>query len=363
MCRLVLLLLAGFIMGQSSCPTTPTDSACAAYALDSSNVTTLTGSLCGQMPHMTSCTLPSTAYSNPFQWYATICFDMPSMSSCQPYLKMCGTQLPLTGLAQQCSRYPPLASFPSTATVTKAIYSICSEMNMADCSACKISGADAIYANCDLLDTYAKLCMSMPGMQQCAAYSSMCAANPSLTWCPASSSVELGPTMLMYFHTGIRDYILFQSWVPTNSWQYTVALVGCFLLAVVYEGLTAWSTILEIGWRKELRSSVASSSAITMDAFGAQPVQKPVVPVWSHLAGMSHGAAGVKAALCRSLLRFLTISLSFVLMLVVMSFNVGIFFVVMFGYSVGTFLFAPIAKGALSEGESLLLAEDTKDCH
>ncbi|KAJ2997085.1 hypothetical protein HDV02_005899 [Globomyces sp. JEL0801] len=338
----------------SQCPSNPTDSGCAAFTMSDANITASSGSLCKQMPGMPSCELQkscasrgkSDSYCSPFALYATQCTDMNTMSDCSTYNKMCGSN-PSVALPSQCKALP-LTAFPSTEKTTQLIYGICTSMTMSGCETCKIKSAEETYASCDLIGTYAKLCQAMPDMSQCQAWKSMCKATPDLPYCESTStgSATAPPEMRMYFHTGISDYVLFQTWVPRTGGQYALYWSLCFLLAIVYEALQVFVTLQEVKWSQEAFSSNSKSDT----------------PFWVHIAGLSHGFAGFKVAVARGLLRIITSTLAYALMLVAMTFNVGLFFSVIGGFGLGTVLFAPIAKHYQASAVGSDISK-SYDCH
>ena len=156
------------------------------------------GILCGQMPGMPGCsllkqcledshTLPSSYCSNS-SLIADICtYDMPRMSACLNFT---------------CDNCVPLPNLPTSVVATRAIFSICSEMNMDGCSNCRISSNASTYANCDLLGTYGQLCRAMPEMSQCESWNQMCSSSPGIKLCDYQGMAS-APVMKMYFHTGI----------------------------------------------------------------------------------------------------------------------------------------------------------------
>lgn len=346
------------------CPTNPNDAQCASYTLPNVNVSILSNDLCTQMPYMTTCLLKKEcdkglvgSFCLPFSTYSSICMDMPTMKSCSSYNNQCGNS-PETALSNQCKANPPLKSFPSTKDVTRQIFSICNEMNMDGCDKCKISGPEATYSNCDIMQVYTQLCTAMPDMPQCTAYKTMCSTTPSLTWCSSSSSKLsedlFPPSMLMYFHTGIRDYILFKEWVPSTTMEYIGSLIAVFLFALFYEAFQVY-----IAYQEQLLQGIPIPSPIVKrtDEFGVSNSDSLSLPTWyKHIAGLSTGLKGFQTALLTSLIRLISASWALLLMLIVMSYNVGMFVAVVSGYFVGSLLFVPILRGTFNQGSL------NKDC-
>ena len=72
----------------------------------------------------------------------------------------------------------------------------------------------------------------------------MCSLTPSLPFCSQDAviSPDAPPTMKMFFHTGLADYVLFEGWVPRTGLQYTGTVIALFFLCVFYEFLIAFHT-------------------------------------------------------------------------------------------------------------------------
>ncbi|RKO91583.1 Ctr copper transporter family-domain-containing protein [Blyttiomyces helicus] len=339
----VAALLLSPVTAQSLCPTNPSDPACSTYTLPDTNASASLTNLCSQMPYMVGCSLASlckqsptsapAAACTPFSLLADVCAaDMPGMSACSNYGKMCGNSsvaLPATAPAQ-CRSSPALASLPSTMTATAQISSICNEMPMTGCDACQIrQGASFPSNNCDVLGTYALLCQAMPGMSQCGQWAAMCASNPALSYCATGDSSSAPPLMRMFFHTGLADYVLFESWVPRTNGQFTGAFIAIFLAAFLYEGYLAYNALLEASWAKSVRTFPGTDDA----------------PAPASLLKERLVRAGIRFAS-----RFIGATAAYALMLITMTFNVGLFFAVVVGLAVGSAVFADVVRQGENKG-------------
>jgi len=264
MAFLLSTILISSLNAQLNCIEAPKDASCSLYKYPDSNSTQDTASLCSQMSFMVGCSVQKSCKSStigfcaPFSILGDICDgDMPRMKACKSYTSLCeitgtGDQAtpsspPIVGV-QQCSSQPPIPSLPSSLLASQKIKSICSEMNMVGCDRCKDTGST--YMNCDLLDTYSYLCKAMPNMNQCAEWKQMCSLTPSLPFCSqdAATSPDSPPTMKMFFHTGLADYVLFEEWVPRTVLQYIGTVIALFFLCVFYEFLLAYHTVMEASW-------------------------------------------------------------------------------------------------------------------
>ena len=340
-------LLFSYVLGQ--CPTNTTDSSCASFRLPDANASLLLSDLCVQMPGMPGCSLNLTCsndpWCNPFSLYAAACIDMPGMTSCATYNNMCGSNH-RTSLVSQCNQ-ATIANLPSSSKVTQNIYGICSSMSMPGCEKCSIKSSSSTYASCDLLGVYSSLCASMPEMSQCSDWSSMCSSTPSLSFC-TTGNAELPPPMQMFFHSGISDYILFQRWVPRTNGQYAGAVMACFIAAFLYEALQTWLAIFEIKWAHESKKRSHTLSCIdelTEDAFKtSSSVFYDAKSPLSLLFGYNNGITGFQIALTRGFFKLIMVTVGYLLMLISMTFNIGLFLAIVCGFAVGTVCFAPVAK-------------------
>jgi len=382
-----LLFFIASAFAQTECPTNAEDAACADFTLTDMQLQMNIDMLCNMMPGMTTCSLKDSCKDcSLFSSYANLCQDMPNMMGCQDYTKMCGTN-PMMSENKQCKDMNNMAlkDIPATTPTTRAIFSMCNSHAMDGCNDCQIADENAVTAECDVLATFTKLCTGMPNMAECESFTQMCTSNPSLEYCQEGSPLRTYTPMLMFFHTGINDYILFQDWVPRTDGQYALAWILIFLSAIGYEALTTYQAMCELNWRKSQTEKLKGNatavdlSVCAPDDFGAREagartagssdsdhtqISNTTVPFWKIIGGFNQGFEGVKVAFVRSLFRFFTSALALILMLIVMSFNVGLFFAVTVGYLIGHFLFAPITFYYLAASSMFAeIVESKQDCH
>eukprot|EP00128_Syssomonas_multiformis_P010909 Colp12_sorted_trinity150504_noHs@34956 len=110
-------------------------------------------------------------------------------------------------------------------------------------------------------------------------------------------------TMSMSFHGGINEVILWNAWTTTTTGEYVVTWFAMFFFAVVFEWLTTFNQKFV-----NRHPSKASNNSIR---------------------------------LIQTLLHMARLTLGYVLMLVVMTFNTGLFFAIVGGAGLGYFLFSP----------------------
>ncbi|KAJ3184681.1 hypothetical protein HDU87_004084 [Geranomyces variabilis] len=342
-------------------------------ALADATATSAIANLCGQMSGMPGCsintacnTMPGTIpdpFCKPVSVLGDICaMDMPTMSACSGYNAACNTTTTTTsggggsgggGGSAMSMCAAPITSLPTSKIATQRIRSICTEMNMPGCEetcAAKIMAGNAAssYAECDLLGAYAGLCKSMPGMSQCGEWMAMCAATPALGYCKADASVD-PPEMKMFFHTGFTDYVLFQNWVPRTGLQYFGTWIAIFVFAILYEG---WNAALLTAEARLLAATSAQNnnrkigSFITKPAAG-KPISTSPSTTTTTTSQSKHIARFQRAAL-RFVAKSVTVAAAYVLMLVAMTFNVGLFFAVVVGLGLGSAMFSEWSRAAVT---------------
>ena len=262
------------------------------------------------------------------------------MGGCTNYTALCA---PADSVVMQCDDFPPLPGLPTTAEVQGAISGICNSHNMEGCDTCTID------PGCDLMAVYSSLCLVMPDMAECASWKTMCETVPSWTaWCPASDpTAGQAPIMKMYFHTGIVDYVLFQGWVPRTNGQYIATLLAIIVIGIVLEGLRTLRHYCECRWAVLPLLTGGSSTASTVPKPGS-PYQNlndlsDGTPAGANadkpLPGWAPQPFRVRVDLLRAALSAVEALLSYSLMLVAMTFNVGMFLSVLAGLFIGVFIF------------------------
>ncbi|KAI9103747.1 Ctr copper transporter family-domain-containing protein [Phlyctochytrium arcticum] len=363
-----------------ACPTTPSDPACASFRMTDPDATSSLNSLCTQMEGMPGCTVRITCTSNaasipdgashyctPFSLLANICsVDMPNMGDCKNYVAQCGNSTTPASqvLNPQCSdakASTPLPNLPTSKQATQQIKSICTEMAMPGCEACSIASPGSTYAQCDLLGTYSLLCKAMPDMKQCSDWKTMCASSPNLPYCSSSGGGSTDPPIMkMFFHTGLTDYVLFETWVPRTPAQYAGTWIAIFVFGILYEGWVAFVAVYEskyfytIDERRGSSSgpsgsyntntgntddtrveNVAKSSSPSEHSKSNLVYTTPVAPTRRGLL-----PPRLFRALLRGVSKFVTVTCAYALMLLAMTYNVGLFFAVVLGVAVGSAVFA-----------------------
>ncbi|XP_075254486.1 protein SLC31A2-like [Convolutriloba macropyga] len=123
---------------------------------------------------------------------------------------------------------------------------------------------------------------------------------------------------LMQFYIGKRATILWERWETTKTWELVLSCFFWCFVAVGYEALKAGRDLVP-----RLMSRVKPT--------GSKDISGDSCPQTRHHLSGEH--------LIQTFLHFLQSSISYLLMLVVMTFNMWLFFSVILGLTVGYFLF------------------------
>ncbi|KAG0319849.1 hypothetical protein BGZ99_004883 [Dissophora globulifera] len=351
------------------CLVTPSDPSCVAFELPAATTKAALDDLCAQMPYMPGCSLYKSCQASsktdqwcmPFSILADICaVDMPGMQGCQSYVSLCGpggsTNKTMVSRPAVCDKSPMIASFPTTKNASALVIDICTEMDMAGCERCPKPPPGAYAADCDTLSTYAILCKAMPDMHQCASWKSMCSPTSdtsslnfqSSEYCTAGvGSPDMNPpAMRMYFHTGFADYVLFEKWVPRNQGQFVGTWFALFFLTLLFQAIQTYHNGLEGLWAEELarHADDASKTNSSVSLMGldtnSDARSSSILLHWIHIWRQPWTLKEGKQNVIRALLTFVETTLGYSLMLVTMTFNVGLFFAVIAGFTVGSVMFS-----------------------
>lgn len=129
--------------------------------------------------------------------------------------------------------------------------------------------------------------------------------------------------MMMYFHFGIADYILFKTWLPRTPAQYWLSLLAIFFFAFLIEALKAARSLAEQRWRTEFQKS---NEMETQKLLGGDSSR--IIPPFV-----------LRVDFLRACFRALEIFSSYALMLAAMNFNVGVFGAIVAGTFAGSLTF------------------------
>lgn len=351
----------------TSCFDNPTSYACKSFVMPDDQVVGQIRSLCDDMPNMVGCSLWASCETGgaagqwcaPFALYGTICSEMAEMRDCTPYNQLCSTAGSVVG---QCAAQPPLPGAPTTAQAREAVLAMCGSHSMPGCDTCTARSCP------HPAEVLSQVCLGMPGMAQCAQFVRMCsgagAADTFTALCGGGDTGAL-PPMKMWMHAGMHDILLFKEWVPSNGGEYAGYCIMCIVGAVFVQWLKAMRVRMEAQWAAEQRvaccdtvpcgtakpvSPSPSPSPGSSAASTGSDVDVPALPSrrrrgdlrarlgdeWGFL--LPSQAQAFRNAL-RSGFTFVVVFLDYMLMLLVMSFNIGIIFSTVGGFALGALLF------------------------
>jgi hypothetical protein len=369
----VLLLLAAAAVGgawaQPSCYEDATQPSCETFTHPPAAAAAEVDDLCMMMDWMPGCSVGrecaalaaargvdnldanSTRYCASFSVLGDICeADMPMMSGCDNYTALCATPGTVVG---QCATEVPVPGLPTTEAAAAHILRVCDSHAMDGCELCTIDRTDlSADPKCDLMGVYASLCLKMPDMAECTDWRLLCESLSTWTaWCP-SDDPRAGqpPIMRMYFHTGIVDYVLFYGWVPRTDGQYIATMLAVVALAILYDALRTVRHYTECRWAGLAASPSSArvapaSKAATAAGKDYKPLEDPAGDIGANsggstLPGWAPQPFRPTVDLLRALLHACEVLLGYSLMLIAMTFNVGLFLAVVVGAFLGSFLFA-----------------------
>lgn len=335
------------------CVQNPKNSTCGNYVYPDDKVRADISSLCGTgrggMPWMPSCNLWKDClqrqdykqYCYPFTVLATICEDMPLMRGCASYKSLCDKG----SIVKQCTVHGAIPYAPKTQPTQDAIVKACGVHTMPQCSQCPRPGRECP----EPLKTLAEMCHAMPSMMLCQNYTRFCSAthNAFASFCHLNSGDFL-PPMRMYFHTGQRDIILFRDWIPESTTGYAFSFLAVVAMGIILQALKMGRTQLENYWHKEIMAAKEATATQT-EASTGQGSNTPLRQtsfiavayrnvIRSILTGdYMEGTEG-------DLLLGVIATLDFALMLVAMTFNVGLFIAVVLGLALGTLVLGQVPE-------------------
>jgi len=317
----VVLFFLGYCFAalhNETCILNPSASNCSNFMLPNSFVEEGIESVCSQINNsMPGCTVysicqqysySSSQYCQSFRIYKELCEDVP-MTGCEDFTSMCTSN----SSVQECQL--EILPIPNTTEIIKLITSICKEMNMDACSECPY--AKSPYS-CDLLTTYSNLCEVMSDMSQCSSWNQYCKLVPSWPIC-SPNTTDGDPMMRMYFHWGVEDYVLFHGWVPTTSAQYFGTLVAVAFMGFFTHVIKLLKCYCEPRWK---HPTILQDEPRSFFSVPFQP----------------------RVDFERAVIQTLEVVWSFIVMLIIMNFNVGIFLTLCFGILLGNILLGRFVK-------------------
>lgn len=144
----------------------------------------------------------------------------------------------------------------------------------------------------------------------------------------SNTTMSSGYKMIMYFHTQLTDYVLFESWLVLQVGQMVGACIGTFILGALYEGFKTLRSAVTLHFVNQTRLGESSRILSNGDSFVARRQQMTCCEA---LFSTSH--------LAQTACHFIQVTLGYLLMLIVMTFSVWLFIAAMLGIAFGYFIF------------------------
>jgi hypothetical protein len=151
---------------------------------------------------------------------------------------------------RSCTAPGPLRAAPTTDAATRAVVDTCADHSMPGCEKCPSR------ARCPRpLEALGAICADMPGMQACSPLWALCdeAGGAALGEICAPATESTLPPMKMWMHGGISDIILFKEWVPTTAGAYTGAIIAVIATGLLVQLLRGVRVRTEAAWAWEGR--------------------------------------------------------------------------------------------------------------
>ncbi|XP_030386668.1 high affinity copper uptake protein 1 isoform X2 [Scaptodrosophila lebanonensis] len=153
--------------------------------------------------------------------------------------------------------------------------------------------------------------------------------------------------MSMAFHFGYNETILFSWWHIETVGGLIGSMIAIFLLALLYEGLKYYREYLFWKTYNLLEYRPVTGPQRNPEAPRIpQPAAAAASPVQPSMLSVNH--------ICQTLLHLLQVTLSFLLMLIFMTYNVWLCLMVILGAAVGYFLFC---------WKKSVIVDVTEHCH
>jgi len=143
--------------------------------------------------------------------------------------------------------------------------------------------------------------------------------------------------MMMYFHVGVKETILFKGWVTTNVGELIGSCIVLFVAALLYEGLKVFREELLVRAQQELYQRNSPETLPTNDDTPDNGVGSDQVIIQSGPTTLNRILN--KWHCLQSFLHIVQVTVSYMLMLVFMTYNVWLCLAVVLGAGTGYFCF------------------------
>lgn len=176
----------------------------------------------------------------------------------------------------------------------------------------------------------------------------------------SSTETSSGSSMMkMAFHTSTIDNLFSEAWTPKTIGQYAGACIFLIVLAIIYCALAAFKSIQDAKWHKDERARGIVVAGTRRNSVRSSVVDegKPAAAVGNiETVGSGNSGEGeekenpwtapwrLSIELPRAAISTVVSGVGYLLMLAVMTFNVGYFLSVLAGIFVGELAFGRLHK-------------------
>lgn len=163
------------------------------------------------------------------------------------------------------------------------------------------------------------------------------------------SNSSMSGSMSMTLHFGEREFILFDFWKTGSALGLAASVLIIFLLCILYEAIKALRIFLarahnsNLAYERQQRRATSPCVQVRSPSENLDNISSDSVTFAPLLRISSFSAAAQVLTMYRvtqALLYAVQATLAYLLMLVVMTFNIWLLFAVIIGEAVGYFLFA-----------------------
>ncbi|XP_028895508.1 high affinity copper uptake protein 1-like [Zeugodacus cucurbitae] len=148
-----------------------------------------------------------------------------------------------------------------------------------------------------------------------------------------SNKMEMPCPHVMLFHAGHCEQILWKAWTARTILEFSLSAIAIFLLAFLYEGVKFFRQFLLRRALEKLSKNKEKTDVVCSTIAGLKNKQ-----LFKQIIAPQH--------LLQTLLFLFQVTLSFLLMLIFMSFNYWLCLSILLGLTVGYFLFGWIKDDA-----------------
>lgn len=168
--------------------------------------------------------------------------------------------------------------------------------------------------------------------------------------------------MNSWLHFGKSDYLLFEAWRPSSNGAIAGASIAIFAFGILDRSLAALRRSREDNWKTRTLVSLSKQPIPTLSSSapdGGKVTSAGEIAEEPPTSDSSHGVKSISHATLRSIPPFIPsrdvprgimhaiqVAFSYILMLIVMTFNAAYIIPVILGLGVGEALFGRIAHGA-----------------